>query len=235
MSNTNKGFLNSTTLFSKNQEKYIDKSYGLNNQISDNMTLYNKTNNFRFTNLTNNKSISFNPNCRKSDFISTKNSNLISTNYKTQTFSNNYKESNNNQSMKSLAENKNSIFTNSKFKLTDSNIINRDSINVKKSKAKKNISNDINQIIKSIYNYSDVSTENSNIFEKNKRLEKIIEESSPSNNKKFFLGKNGKNVSKDKLGENKNSDKQSPKINLSLMEKYLISTDYSMNLNYKMR
>lgn len=234
MSNIHKRTFNSLNFFSKNQENKTNyKPNDIKHYNSDSITLYNKTNKFRFTNLTNKDSLNLNHINRKNDFISTKNSNLISTNYQSLAFSYNTKGSKFNNSMNSLAENKNYILTNNnKFKLTDSNINNSNSINLKKSKAKnKSISNDINQIIRSIYDYSDISTENSNIFQKNKSLEKIVEESSPKN-KKFLMGKNN---SKEKIGETKKLDNQPPKIKLSLMEKYLISTDYSMNLNFKMR
>jgi len=162
------------------------------------------------------------------------NSNLISTNYHSKAFAYNTKASKFNSSMNSLNEKKNYILTtNKKFKITDANNDNNsNSINFKKNKANnKSIGNDINQLIRSLYDYSDMSTENSNIFQRNKSLEKIVEESSPKN-KKFLMGKD---VSNEKIGDTKIFDNQPQKIKLSLMEKYLISTDYSMNLNFKMR
>ena len=233
MFNINKGTLNSLNFNTRNKEDYNNyKENEIKHYNSDTMTLYNKTNKLRITNLTNKNSFNLNPSNKKNELISTKNSNFVSSNYKTQALAYNYtKGSYFNHSINSLAEVRNNISTKNKFKIKDSNINNKNSVSIIKTKAKnKRIGNDINEIIRSIYDYSDESTENSYTFQKNKSLEKIIEEGSPRNNM-ILVEKKVKN----EAGEEKISDKQLEKIKLSLMEKYLISTDYSMNLTYKMR
>lgn len=233
ISNIPKGTLNSVNFFTRNQEN--PKANEIKHFNSDTNTLYNKTNNFRYTNLMNKNTLNLNPSGKRNDFISTKNSNLISTNYKTQALAYKTKDSHFNHSMNSLAENKKSILTFNKLKLSDSNVNKRESLPLKKTKAKnKSVSNDINQLIRSIYDYTDESTENSHYMHRNRNLEEIIEESSPRNNK-FIEGKNAKKFFNGKMRDNKSSEKKQQEIKLSLMEKYLISTDYSMNLTYKMR
>jgi hypothetical protein len=233
-SNIDKRTLNASYFFLKNYE-----SNNINNKKLyqlDAIPLLNQTNKFTFLNLSNKNSNNIFSINKKNEFLSTKNSNLISTNYKTQVFAANTKGSYFNHSMNSIVENnKNSIYSNKKFKISDSNLYVKNSNSLKNTKAKnRSISKDINQIIRTIYDYSDVSTKSSNNYQKNKSLEKINEEGSPRNNK-FSLGKNVKNNFNFKPEESKNAVKQPQKIKLSLMEKYLISTDYSMNLTFKMR
>lgn len=138
------------------------------------------------------------------DFISTKASNLISTNYKSKIISDKI----NNKQKNVFNENINEKKDNIKNRVTKSN----DFQNIKNNKLKKNeiLDKNINYIINNIYNY-------------NEQDKGILSHISQNNS---LTKPNHDNI---------NNENNQKKIKLSLMERYLISTDYSMNLTYKMR
>lgn len=237
MLNFNKGFFNSNN----NNNIYNNRNFNETNYFdlksfpSDNITFYNKSHDFKNSNSIIKKFNQNNNNLKGFDFSSTRNSNMTSINYKTQIFVNNTKDGNDiNKAQNSMNIDKfNEKSSNSKIHYQNNSLNN--SSNLKNLNKKKNKGANINDIIRSIYDYSDVSMDNSSSFNHRKNIDKIIDEKSPVNNK-ILMKHNERNffpnTQKDQIENDENNRKM---IKLSLMEKYLISTDYSMNLTYKMR
>ncbi len=227
--------------FNKNKRKIFDNKDEINrikHYNTDIITVFNKSNIInRFSNMNIidlKKLIPENPkkNNNSNDLITTSDSNLMTLSCKSHNFSNTI----GNKFNKSLNNENNKIIKSGSNKNIKNKSINNLKNNTITKLKKKNMNklNDINDIIKSIYDYSDdFGSGLKNIKKKSIFLEKIVEEeNSPKN--KFFYKEHGNKKHIDNNSE-KEKNKNPQKMKLSLIEKYLISTDYSMNLNYKMR
>jgi len=237
MLNFNKGFFNSSNNINNTRNFNETNCFDIKSFPSDNIIIYNKSHDMKNSNSIINKfKQNYNNKVKGFDYSSTRNSNMTSINYKTQIFGNNIKDSNNVNKAQNSIINEKSIEKSSNNKILDQKNLLYNSSNYKNSKKKKNkVAKNINHIIRSIYDYSDISLDNSNSFNHKKNLDQIIEEKIPVNNKILMKHNEGNFFPQTQCDLKENEENNLKMIKLSLMEKYLISTDYSMNLTYKMR
>lgn len=196
---TSNKFINNTTKLN-----YTNKSNNLSN-IFDKYKNFNDSNKFKNTNFSNQKMNQMN---NKLALLNAKNTSVNSLNEN----SNSFKYDNS-----SIIDKSKKYNTQNNMSLYGSNLNTNKSL--KKTNKNKNdlLSKDLNNLIKTVYDYDE-----SYSLQKNKKnLKKITEENNASN-----YNLNGSSSLENSVNQ---------KIKLSLMERYMVCTDYSMRLNYKMK
>lgn len=207
----------------KTSNKFNSNSMNLstkNNYYNTTKFNFSNRSGFNFTNFNNNKT-GFN---NKLALMNMKNTSMNSFNENSNSFNKYDNSSFFDKSKKyNTYHNQNSNFNISNIgSNTNLHTYNKSIMNKKNNKNKNDIlSKDLNNLIKTVYDYDDDGEINS-LKKAKKNLRKITEENNNASNTNL----NGSSSLENSLNQ---------KIKLSLMERYLVCTDYSMRLNYKMK